>query len=80
VGHTEHAEKMRKACKLLTVKPGRRLSHRWGIKILKKHDTEVKITSEESPLMVYRECSMTFKYYTCQKTIHSIDINILFTG
>lgn len=80
MGHTEHAEKMRNAHKLLAVKSGRRLSHKCGTKILQKRDTEVKITSEEDPLMVYCECSMTFKYYTCQKTIHSIGINILFTS
>jgi hypothetical protein len=80
VGHTEHAEKMRNVHRLLAVKSGRRLGHRWGTKILKKHDSEVKITSEEGPLMVNCECSVIFKYYTCQKTIHCIGINILFTS
>jgi hypothetical protein len=79
VGHTGHAE-MRNTCKRSAVKSGRRLNHRRGTKILKKHDTEVKITPEEGPLMVYCECSLTFKYYTCQKTIHCIGINILFTS
>jgi len=79
VGHTGHAE-MRNAGKLLAVKSGKRLSNRWCTKILKKQDTEVKITTEEGPLMVYCKRSMTFKYYTCQKTIHCIGINILFTS
>jgi len=79
MGHTGHDE-MRNARKLLAVKSGKRLSHRWGNKILKKHNTDIKITPEEGPLMVYCECSMTFKYYTCLKTIHCIGINILFTS
>lgn len=79
MGHTGHVD-MRNTHKLLAVKSGRRLSHRRGTKILKKHDTEVKIKPEEGPLMVYCECSMTFKYYNCQKTIHCIGIYILFTS
>jgi len=79
VGHTGHVE-MRNTPKFSAVKSGRRLSHRRGTKILKKYDTEVKITPEEGPLMVYCDRSMTFKYYTYQKTIHCIGTNILFTS
>jgi hypothetical protein len=71
---------MRNASKLSAGKPERRLIHRWDIKILNKHNTNVKITAEQGPLMVSCKCSKKFKYYTRQKTIHCIEIRILFTG